>query len=135
MLYLNALKYKECRFYQGDLYWETIPKLFLNVPLPVACALPGQTIYIHFSLVWGLVQEEFSMHPLPTHVFTLLLSGITPFTPWTTRIFASSGTGANTTSLLHEANSSSITIPSCACQKSTRWKRSPGLRGVRRGMT
>lgn len=58
MLHLNALKYKECQFYQGDLYWETIPKLFLNVPLPVACALPGQTIYIHFSLVSGLVQKE-----------------------------------------------------------------------------
>lgn len=135
MLYLSDLKYQECHFYQGDLYWETIPKFFSNVPLHVACALPGQTIYIYFSLVPELIQKEFSMHPFPTHMFILLLSGIILFMPWTTRIFASSGTGANTTSLLHGANSSSTTTPSCACQKSTRWKRSLGLRGVRRGMT
>lgn len=65
----------------------------------------------------------------------LCLAGTIPSTSWTTRTSASSGTGASTTSPLQRGSSSSITTPSCAFQRSTRWRPSQEPRGGRRGTT
>jgi len=51
-----------------------MPVLFINIPLPVDCGLPGRTVCICFYVASGAGVargEGQSVDPLPTHIFLL----------------------------------------------------------------